>query len=155
MTRRLAAAAAAAALAATTSACLDDYAPVVGPPNRAVCTPGDSDPAVAIRFETDILIGIFERDDGQCTACHTASGRAPLGLEIGGLDLSSRDTLLRGGAQAGAAIVRPGDPCASVLVQKVSETPPFGGRMPLDGPPFLTATDRQVLHDWIAEGALE
>jgi hypothetical protein len=35
----------------------------------------------------------------------------------------------------------------------VGEAPPFGARMPLNGPPFLDERDRQLLADWIAEGA--
>jgi hypothetical protein len=38
-------------------------------------------------------------------------------------------------------------------VQKISAAPPFGARMPLDGPPFLSASQIQVISDWIAEGA--
>jgi len=50
-------------------------------------------------------------------------------------------------------IVVPGQPCASILYLKVDEAPPFGARMPLDGPPFWTEDEIQRLHDWIAEGA--
>jgi hypothetical protein len=32
-------------------------------------------------------------------------------------------------------------------------TPPFGSRMPYNGPPFYSPEDRAVLRDWIAEGA--
>ena len=29
----------------------------------------------------------------------------------------------------------------------------FGARMPLDGPPYLSLTDLQLISDWIVEGA--
>jgi hypothetical protein len=38
-------------------------------------------------------------------------------------------------------------------VQKTSNAPPTGNRMPSDGPPYLTPSERQLLSDWIAEGA--
>jgi hypothetical protein len=39
------------------------------------------------------------------------------------------------------------------LLQKIAEGPPFGSRMPLDGPPYLDEERQAVLADWIAEGA--
>jgi hypothetical protein len=58
-----------------------------------------------------------------------------------------------GGFHSGAQIVVAGDPCASIMYQKLSDAPPFGSRMPLNGPPFWTDDELQLLHDWIAEGA--
>ncbi|MEO8706133.1 MAG: hypothetical protein ABI867_39250 [Kofleriaceae bacterium] len=137
----------------TLAGCLGPLEPEVGPPLRPTCTADDSDPDVAIAFETEIRRGIFDREDVHCTRCHTATGDTPIGLDIGGLDLATYDSLVRGGVASGSDIVRAQDPCGSILVQKVGDAPPFGGRMPLDGPPNLTATDLQILSDWIAEGA--
>ena len=49
--------------------------------------------------------------------------------------------------------VEPGNPDDSYLVQKVEGTATVGGRMPLDGPPFLTNAQIQSIRDWIAAGA--
>jgi hypothetical protein len=54
---------------------------------------------------------------------------------------------------SGERIVVPGNPCRSLIVEKVREYPSFGGRMPLNGPPFLTDEEIQLISDWIAEGA--
>ncbi|CAN5248969.1 hypothetical protein BH11MYX1_BH11MYX1_31120 [soil metagenome] len=124
--------------------------PEVGAPSRIACNGSDSDPAVAIDFGRDVATGVLA---GHCDRCHTPTGVTPIGLTIGGLDFSSATSLRRGGVQGGTDIVVPGDPCASVLVQKISAAPPFGARMPLDGPPFLSASQIQVISDWIAEGA--
>jgi hypothetical protein len=76
-----------------------------------------------------------------------------VGIEVSGLDLSSFSKVMRGGNQSGPEIVIAGDPCNSILLQKVSAAPPFGSRMPSDGPPYLTPTERQLISDWILEGA--
>jgi hypothetical protein len=79
----------------------------------------------------------------------------PSGIEQGGLDLGSITSLRAGGRNSGADIVIAGDPCSSLLVQKLESTPPFGSRMPLDGPPYLEPDEIGLIRDWIAEGALE
>jgi hypothetical protein len=40
-----------------------------------------------------------------------------------------------------------------MLIQKLGAGPPFGSRMPLNGPPFWNSDELKLLHDWIAEGA--
>jgi hypothetical protein len=133
--------------------CLDAFEPDVGAPLRPTCTGEDSDPDTDVSFAIDIQMGLFDRADLGCTSCHTPGGGSPIGLRVSGLNLSSRAALLRGGIESGDAIVLPGRPCESILLQKVGEAPPFGARMPLDGPPFMDERDRQLLSDWIAEGA--
>ena len=133
--------------------CLDGLAPDTGPPLRAACSGTDSDPSRSVRFGVEIRDGIFGRADVHCVRCHTASGATPIGLDVGGLDLASYDSLRRGGVQSGADIVKPGDPCASILVQKLGAGPPFGARMPLDGPPYVSDADLRRIRDWIGEGA--
>ncbi len=49
--------------------------------------------------------------------------------------------------------VQPGDPDNSYLVQKIEGTASVGGRMPLDGPPFLSNAQIQSIRAWIAAGA--
>jgi mono/diheme cytochrome c family protein len=143
---------AACMLAIALAGCLDPLEPELGPPVHARCVGEDSDPATDVSFDQQIRRGIFE---AECVACHTPGGDSPIGLEVGGLDLSSYASVRAGGAITGDQAIIPGDPCASLLVQKLGEAPPFGGRMPLDGPPFLSATAQQTIIDWIAEGAAD
>ena len=132
--------------------CLDAISPNVGP----IATPqdgtigcaDDSNPDLMVSFDTDIFDGVFVR--GDCRDCHTDDG---LGARQSGLDLRSYTTLRTGGGRSGARIVVDGDPCASILVQKIEQSPPFGRRMPYNGPPYLTSSDQQIIRDWIAEGA--
>lgn len=154
MTGKLEALALAVALAACalSSGCLDALEPEVGPPVRDICRNQDSDPDTDVSFSADILAGIFARP-GSCHDCHLPGAATPIGVEIGGLDLGSRATLLAGGTVSGADIVIPGQPCESILWQKVTAGPPFGARMPASGPPFLTPEQVQLISDWIAEGA--
>jgi hypothetical protein len=104
----------------------------------------DSDPTTDVSFARDIR-PLLTKSSGGCS-CHGSSAASSL-------NLSSYDSLRRGGQTAGARIVVPGKPCESVLVQKVGQTPPFGSRMPLNGPPYFTAEELTRLRDWVAEGA--
>ena len=130
--------------------CAQLIEPDVGPPAHATCSDTDSDPDHDVSFAHDVS-GLL--DEYHCRDCHTPGGITPIGLEVGGLDLSSYDTLRVGGTRSGAAIIVPAMPCGSVLRQKVSAGPPFGARMPLNGPTYLDEQDLQLLSDWIAEGA--
>ncbi len=137
------------ALLFTLPACVE---PEVGTPLRAACDGIDSDPDADIDYARDIEVGIF-RGDPHCQLCHTPGFGTPIGLSLGGLDLSNLAGLRRGGIESGTDIVVPGDPCNSILVQKIGAAPPFGARMPLDGPPYVDAAKIQIIIDWIAEGA--
>ena len=127
-----------------------DLVPQVGPPSREVCQTADHDPGHDVKFSVEIS-GII--DEYHCRDCHTPTGKTPIGFEVAGFDLTSYDTLRAGGVRSGASIVVPGQPCQSVLLQKVGAGPPFGSRMPLDGPPYLEDDDLDVISDWIFEGA--
>jgi len=133
--------------AALLAGCLDDLAPEVGPPLAPRCLDEDSDPATAVPFSH-----VEEVLEEYCLGCHSPTAEHPLGIEIGGLDLSSYASLRAGGVRGGASIVVPGRPCESVIFLKVGPAPPFGSRMPFGFPP-LDDEDLEVLHDWIAEGA--
>jgi hypothetical protein len=106
---------------------------------------GDSNPDVAVSFARDIR-PLLARSSGGC-GCHGTSATS-------GFSVGSYDTLRRGGATAGARVVIAGKPCESVLVQKLGVTPPFGSRMPFNGPPYFTTAEIALVRDWIAEGAL-
>ena len=133
--------------------CLAELEPEVGALRIGICEPEDSDPEHEVSFEDDIK-PLLERQgsEGGCR-CHSPMSPRPVGIEMSGLNLGSYAGLMRGGRQSGADIVVPGDPCASILVQKVSSAPPFGARMPSSGPPYMSPAERALLSDWIAEGA--
>jgi len=133
------------------AACLE---PEVGPLLAGTCKNADSDPAVAVSFASQIQ-PMFTRMTAGC-GCHLQNAAGPgIGVQLSGLNLSSLSALKAGGRNSGARIVVPMEPCESILYEKVYEAPPFGSRMPLGGPPFLSAQDLDLLHDWIAEGAVD
>ncbi len=136
-----------AAFALFACACFGD--PEVGEPLAGECTGEDSDPEVDVSFGRDIRPLLDRsRDEGPGCSCHNRADNAASGLSMGSLQ-----ALMRGGMNSGADIIVPGDPCASVLLQKISAAPPFGARMPNNGPPFFSDEEIQTVHDWIAEGA--
>ena len=130
-----------------------DLQPETGPALHERCSDEDSDPGQDVSFQRDILDGIIARRPGGCLGCHDPGMDPPLGTNLGGLELTSYATLRAGGVNSGADIVVAGQPCSSVLFLKVGAGPPFGARMPANGPPFLSDADVALLHDWIAEGA--
>lgn len=141
-----------AALGAALAVAACSLVPDVGPRLAGTCSNADSHPDRSVSFATDIH-PLMLRPMGGC-GCHlpTPSGDG-VGTQISGLDLSSLGTLRMGGINSGAQVIVAGEPCASIMYQKLSDAPPFGSRMPLNGPPFWTPDELQLLHDWIAEGA--
>jgi hypothetical protein len=134
--------------------CIAELEPDVGPPTHEICNDADGDPDREISFARDIDAAIIRADRATaCVHCHDETERNPIGYEIADLDLSSYENLRRGGANSRDNIVVPGAPCRSVLYGKVYEGPPFGSRMPFNGPPFLEEHELAAIHDWIAEGA--
>jgi hypothetical protein len=148
MIARVALLAALAALAA--GGC--SLTPDVGQRLAGTCDDSDGHAGKPVLFSSDIRPLIY-RPMGGC-GCHlpTPNGNG-VGTQISGLNLSSLSTLRRGGLNSGAKVVIAGEPCASIMYQKLSDAPPFGSRMPLNGPPYWTPDELQLLHDWIAEGA--
>lgn len=111
-----------------------------------LCSEGDSDATRVVTF-TEVRAQVFEP---RCS-CHTIAGG--LGQTVGGLDLWSYEALMEGGARAPGLAAVAGDPCGSTLVQKTgTDTVPFGARMPLTGAALDPAL-RQLIIDWIADGA--
>ncbi len=82
----------------------------------------------------------------KCLLCHGRRGQE------GGLDIRTRDSLLRGGV-SGPAIV-PGKPEESLLIQRIvaEEMPPAEHQSRLSYRP-VTSTELQELRRWIADGA--
>jgi hypothetical protein len=105
----------------------------------------DNDPATNVSYAASIR-PLFIRSPGGCNTCHGTS--ATSGFAVG-----SYESLRRGGTVSGTRIIIDGKPCDSILFQKLGPAPPFGSRMPYNGPPYWTAAERGLLRDWIAEGA--
>ena len=123
--------------------------PDLGAATIPVCVAADSDAEQDVSFTADIAPLLSNR----CVPCHDPNSSSPLGFDETGFSITSYAELRRGGESSGLDIVVEGDPCASILVQKVGTAPPFGSRMPLRRTP-LSLTERQTISDWIAEGAL-
>lgn len=115
-----------------------------GPVAVGACT--DSDTETAISLALDIR-PLMYRSPGGCS-CHASSTTS-------GFNLGTYDRLRRGGNNSGERVIIPGSPCDSILVQKLGPTPPFGSRMPFNGPPYFSAEELTLVKDWIAEGALD
>jgi hypothetical protein len=133
--------------------CLAAVEPDIGALRAGTCKPEDSDPDHDVSFMSDIL-PLFVRPNGMAgCACHQPNSRRTSGIDATGLNLLNYKTLMRGGNTSQATIVVAGNPCASLIVQKIGEAPPSGSRMPSDGPPYMTPPEIELLSDWIAEGA--
>jgi len=115
-----------------------------GPVAVGACT--DSDTETAISLALDIR-PLMYRSPGGCS-CHASSTTS-------GFNLGTYDRLRRGGNNSGERVIVPGSPCDSILVQKIGPTPPFGSRMPFNGPPYFAPQELTLVKDWIAEGALD
>jgi hypothetical protein len=137
------------------SSCIAEVEPEVGPVRAGVCKSEDSDPAHTVSFRND-LEPLFMRPFGSAgCGCHQPSSKRTSGIDATGFDVSTWSSFRRGGNSSKDTAVVPGDPCESLVVQKVSTAPPTGSRMPSDGPPYLTPKEIALLSDWIAEGALD
>ena len=130
---------------------LETLEPDLGPLRAGLCEPVDSDPEQDVSYADDIE-PLFMRPFGKAgCSCHQPTSARTSGIDATGLSLGSYADLIRGGDDD--IVVVPGDPCASLIVQKTSNAPPSGGRMPPDGPPYLSPSEQRLLRDWIAEGA--
>jgi hypothetical protein len=99
--------------------------------------------AATISFATD-LSSTFQ---GTCAQSGCHSGVTP----TGGLNLESYSGLMAGGDHG--AVVTPGDADGSIIIQKLSPSPPFGARMPASG--SVTQAWRNQLYIWIQQGAAD
>jgi Planctomycete cytochrome C len=117
--------------------------------------PDEGDGGISFAREIRPLMNRSSTDtDGHgCKRCHYATEPTHVGLDLGGLDLSTLGGLRKGGATSGSKIVIPGDPDGSALVQKLTGTYDFGARMPRDGPAYWADDDIGYVRAWIAAGA--
>ena len=133
--------------------CITDLEPEVGEIRAGACRPEDSDPYNDVGFARDIMPLLKRSGFEAGCSCHQPTNGYTAGIDESGLSLGSYAELMRGGNDSAENIVVPGDPCASLIVQKVSSAPPDGQRMPPGGPPFMSPEEIALLRDWIAEGA--
>ncbi len=118
---------------------------------------GQKDTKKVIRKEADTVSfskQVFPIIKAHCLPCHAEENFNPSELSM-----DSYDQLMEGGKH-GAPIL-PGKSKESIIIQKVSSTPPFGDQMPLDknrkkGQPSkksLTPEEIKTIAEWIDQGA--
>ena len=78
-----------------------------------------------------------------CAPCHIAAKTA-------GLSLATYAGVMAGGKDG--AVIKPGDPDNSLLVQKIKGTQTIGVRMPYHRDPLPDAKIQQI-SDWVTQGA--
>lgn len=126
--------------------CLSDLEPEVGPVIAGQCKNEDSDPETEVSFADEILPMLQMR-----CGCHDPKSGGSA-IDTTAFSIGNHREIMRGGNKSGEKIVIAKDACSSVLVQKCSEAPPFGTRMPISGP-YYSSSEMKLLRDWILEGA--
>lgn len=135
-----------AALAASAAACDESLSDLAGP------SPNLEPTFASIQRE------IFETTDTagrtSCVSCHNANnpvGRFVLNLtsDVSYDALYNRPSIQRRDLR----LVNPGNPSDSYLVQKLEGRQTNGLRMPLNGPPYLSAGQILIVRRWIELGA--
>jgi mono/diheme cytochrome c family protein len=111
-------------------------APRPSPAPRPMPGPGEQ-----VRF--DHVQPIF---NGACVHCHSRPGS--MGAPPEGFVIASHEEIFRSPERP---VVIPGHPGASLLMRHIMGTEP--PRMPLDGPPYLTAEETALVERWIRDGA--
>ena len=102
-------------------------------------------------MQGDVYLAVEAPGDVQIYAEHGQNGGGELDRRA-----SAGTAALVNVAAAGYAGLRvaPGDPLASVLYRKLEGDPATGARMPFGGA-ALPPAQRQLVHDWIEQGALD
>ena len=83
---------------------------------------------ISCLFATDYNSDIQPVFNSNCISCHNGSHST-------GLDLTSYDNLMAGTSDHGPIVI-PFVADSSILIQKLSDNPPFGDQMPRDGLPL-------------------
>ena len=137
----------------------------IGPPGCAV----DGSPAPAASTDpatnttpatfTDIYAMLFPTStNARCNFCHSMpANEVGNGKLMMGADKATAYAALVGKKSTSKAcqdrpLVVAGQPDASLFLQKLSENPACGSRMPLGGD-LLTEAQREMVRGWIAAGA--
>jgi hypothetical protein len=134
--------------------CSSDPAACAAPSDAGVADAADGQ----VSFAND-LRPIMNRSSSDpagpgCADCHYSTAASPIGIEVGGLDMTTLGQMRKGGKTSGTNIIIPGNPDGSALIQKLRGTYPYGARMPYSGPPYLTDAEIQLFADWISQGAV-
>lgn len=134
------------AIALTAAGCMTELEPEVGPLTAGQCKNEDSNSEEDVSFKEEVLPMLAMR-----CGCHDPkmSGSA---IDTTSFSIGNAREIKRGGVKSGENIIKAGDPCASQLVQKCGDAPPYGSRMPISGP-YFTKTELSLISDWIVEGA--
>lgn len=120
--------------------------------SAGACTPEDLS-SIPVIDNVDYATQVQPIFNASCTGCHGGSGGLNLGAAV------SRGNLVNVASNNGAAgipRVTPRNPGASFLFRKINCVglgPPFGLRMPRNGPPYLSLEQQALIMDWILEGA--
>ena len=95
-----------------------------------------------VSFSKDVFPLIKKR----CLPCHASDSENPSLLIM-----EDYDGIVKGGKHGTSVIPRKGD--ASLLVQKLQPSPPFGDQMPLMTKKKLTDEEIDLIKKWIDQGA--
>lgn len=95
-----------------------------------------------VSYKRDILPIVTK----YCLPCHTEDQMNPSLLY-----LDSYDNMMAGGKHGKP--VTPGKPDSSLIVQKISSTPPFGDPMPMKRKTPFPQDTLRVIRSWIEQGA--
>jgi hypothetical protein len=112
----------------------------------AVPRTGSSDDTVSFKSDISPLLHTY------CLPCHAEENNSPSELS-----LDSYALMMKGGKHGDVVVT--GEPDKSTIIQKLSENPPFGERMPLHSkrkktpPKYLNDEEMQLLAKWILQGA--
>lgn len=122
------------------------------------CGPEDLS-SVALNDNVDFSTQIQPIFNNHCSGCHIGGSSGGLSLAIGSAHANLVGVAANNG-NAGIPRVTAGNPATSFLFRKLNCTglnglagTPFGLRMPRNGPPYLSAAQQALVHDWIREGA--
>ncbi|MBK9074597.1 MAG: hypothetical protein IPL77_06365 [Flavobacteriales bacterium] len=103
-------------------------------------------PMDTVFFATEVM-PVFQQ---HCWVCHPPMGEMDLSTGVAYANLVNVPAL----GYAPALRIVPGDPMASVLWHKISQSTTYGLNMPPNGT-FLTNEELQTIRDWIEQGAMD
>ncbi len=81
-----------------------------------------------------------------CMLCHAEEQMNPSGF-----DMDNYADILKGGKHGPA--IAAGNPDSSLIVKKISLTPPFGDPMPMKRKTAFPADTLKIIREWIKQGA--
>ena len=129
------------------------------PTDASVSAAQEAGPPPAATHFSEIYAALFpSTTNARCNFCHSMpASEASNGKLSVGMDAQTAHAALVGKSSAsakcmGRPLVVPGHPETSLLLQKLSATPPCGSRMPVGGAALSDAQLEQI-RSWIAAGA--